>query len=76
MLGRLGVHKPFTVNEGDVALNGRRLLSDGAAFIVADILSDNLGTRQQDCTVMKSSLREWLFNRDILWPARCVDLCL
>ncbi len=42
MLGRLGVYKPFSVNEDEVILNGRRLLSDGAAFIVADILSDNL----------------------------------
>ncbi len=42
MLGRLGVYKPFSVDEGEVDVHGRRLLSDGAAYIVADILSDNL----------------------------------
>ncbi len=42
MLGRLGVYKPFSVDEGEADGHGRRLLSDGAAFIVADILSDNL----------------------------------
>lgn len=42
MLGRLGVYKPFTVSEGAGDAPGRRLLSDGAAYIVADILSDDL----------------------------------
>jgi penicillin-binding protein 1C len=42
MLGRLGVYKPFSIDEDEADVHGRRLLSDGAAYIVADILSDNL----------------------------------
>ncbi len=42
MLGRLGIYKPFSLSEGEGNAPGRRLLSDGAAYIVADILSDDL----------------------------------
>ncbi|MBF0618711.1 MAG: penicillin-binding protein 1C [Candidatus Omnitrophica bacterium] len=40
MMARLGVYKPFTLVEADDGTLGRRLLNEGAAYIIADILSD------------------------------------
>ncbi|MBF0479744.1 MAG: penicillin-binding protein 1C [Candidatus Omnitrophica bacterium] len=40
MLARLGIYKPVTVIEDDAGALGKRLLNDGAAYVVTDILAD------------------------------------
>lgn len=41
MLARLGVYKPYSFIEGEDTGASKRLLSEGAAYLVADILSDS-----------------------------------
>ncbi len=41
MLGRLGEYKPYTFIEGVENNVSKRLLSEGAAYLIADILSDS-----------------------------------
>jgi len=41
MLGRLGEYKPYTFIEGAENNVTKRLLSEGAAYLIADILSDS-----------------------------------
>ncbi len=40
MLARLGVYQPFNVLEKNESASGWRLIKDGAAYVIADILSD------------------------------------
>jgi membrane carboxypeptidase/penicillin-binding protein PbpC len=48
MLARLGVYKPYVLEEGENDQQGERIISDGAAYIVADILSDSSRLQEID----------------------------
>ncbi|NQT52989.1 penicillin-binding protein 1C, partial [bacterium] len=52
-LGRLGLHRPYRLLEDEPVAPGRRVLSKGAAYLVADVLADT--TRLKGHPLWKSA---------------------